>query len=145
MRGLLPAISKDDRIKFIFDDQIAEKRMVRAFWNVFMKDAPQFAKNRMLGEPAFENDIDFKPLQAADLLAWWIRRRYLERNYGLPRKEFPRKIRTNPITTRAIFWTEDKLVEVRNQTLMSKPDISFDAKGHPIIRFGPLVLMPLPE
>jgi len=39
--------------------------------------------------PRIRKDDDVRPLQAADLEAWWVRRRGLEQLRGIPRLEYP--------------------------------------------------------
>jgi len=75
-------------IDFIFDQQQGEAAVVSAGWDNFTKGMPiewsGLAKNR----PIFRSDDDFLPLQAADLLAWWMRKRY--EAYGtILRESFP--------------------------------------------------------
>jgi len=53
---------------------------------------------RLMGaNPRFESDIDFLPLQAGDLFAWWIRRWESAGRFDKPdfRFEFPWKLTAN--------------------------------------------------
>jgi hypothetical protein len=77
-----------------------------------MSGAPDAAKSRIAREPVFANDQKNLPLQAADLLAWWSRRRYLEKRQGLPRLEFP-GTRRSRVAVRHLIWTEEKLIQFR--------------------------------
>jgi len=64
-------------LDLIFDEQIESKIVLEAYDILTMKQNGDMApfKNR----PIFRNDEEFLPLQAADLLAWWARKRWLEK------------------------------------------------------------------
>ena len=64
-------------VEFIFDER-KEKKYVRAGWEVYEKTIPDDLRVRLVGEPRFERDTEFLPLQAADLLAWHVRKHWLE-------------------------------------------------------------------
>ncbi len=65
-------------VDFIFDEQSGiEEQVQRAFRAA--KEAQPPHLQRLLGKvPVFRNDVEMKPIQAADMLAWHIRR-HLER------------------------------------------------------------------
>ena len=78
------------------DDQMREKyRMLKA-WDRARDNAvvesPRL-KAILATDPNFCDDKLVLPLQAADFHAWWIRRRYLEREASLPKLEAPWKSR----------------------------------------------------
>ena len=81
-------------IDFIFDER-GEKNSVRNGFEVFKQTCRVDLKSRIGREPRFEKDEDFLPLQAADLLAWHVRRHWL-RN---------RSITTEPLT---VSWAPTK-------------------------------------
>jgi hypothetical protein len=58
-------------VDFIFDEEL-EKRRVLEGWDLMKANsAPEFAA--LMGDtPAYRDDKKLKPLQAADLYAWWI-------------------------------------------------------------------------
>lgn len=63
----------DEPVDFVFDDQ-SESEDVRDIWNLIkLSSAPEYRKN-MGDEPVHKSDINIKPLQAADLWAWWVRK-----------------------------------------------------------------------
>lgn len=64
-------------IDFIFDER-GEKNDVRDGFAVFRESCNDHLKARIGVEPRFEDDRRFLPLQAADMLAWLIRRHWLE-------------------------------------------------------------------
>jgi Protein of unknown function (DUF3800) len=80
---------KDEEIQFIFDEQ-AERKMVRDAWQNFIDTAPPEQQSRFVGEPIFGNDQRYLPIQAADMYAWWTRRRYLEFAHGFPKLPLPK-------------------------------------------------------
>jgi hypothetical protein len=79
----------DEKVDWVFDEHKNESR-VNEIWGAVIHDAPDPAVKRMLaGTPIFRKDDNVRPLQAADLEAWWMRRRGLEQLKGLPRLEYP--------------------------------------------------------
>lgn len=63
----------DEPVDFVFDDQ-SESEAVKGLWTLIkLSSAPEYRKN-MGAEPAHKSDTDVKPLQAADLWAWWVRK-----------------------------------------------------------------------
>ena len=75
-------------IDFIFDDQSEKVHLWNAWNMVKIKVDP--TTRRLLGaEPQFKNDEDALPLQAGDLLAWWVRRWELEGCFDAPDEAYP--------------------------------------------------------
>lgn len=67
----------DDKIDFIFDIQGDEPKAMGDFmaqFHEFAETAPESAKRFLGGPPSFKSEQDARPIQAADLLAWWSRR-----------------------------------------------------------------------
>jgi hypothetical protein len=65
-------------IEFIFDQQDGVDRDVDLFFSHMIKQLPEEARRLIAHAPWFKSDLDkqFMPLQAADMLAWHIRRRH---------------------------------------------------------------------
>jgi hypothetical protein len=63
-----------DPVDFIFDNQ-TEKIIVLEGWDLFRASAPPTVHKMLGAMPRFEDDEQFLPLQAADMLAWWCRKR----------------------------------------------------------------------
>ena len=63
-------------IDFIFDKRGEKKKVLEGF-EVFKKHCREDIRGRLGTEPRFEDDEDYLPLQAADLLAWHIRKFWL--------------------------------------------------------------------
>jgi hypothetical protein len=101
-----------DPIDFIFDEQIGFKDEIREQWPYYKRLYQATAKGRQLApllgaEPAFLDEKERKPLQAADLYAWHARDYYLKNHKfenqkiivplgrtlgllrGIPREHFP--------------------------------------------------------
>lgn len=66
-------IGVEDKIDFIFDNQ-SEKNDVISGWDQYIKDRPPELQSRFGTTPRFEDDKEFLPLQAADFIAWYVRR-----------------------------------------------------------------------
>jgi hypothetical protein len=68
-----------DPVDFIFDKR-SEERIVREAYNYYEDSLPPEYAGLAGRPPRFENDDYFKPLQAADMLAWFARLHWLK--YG---------------------------------------------------------------
>lgn len=75
-------------IDFIFD-QSSDQKAILSEWGEFQDGLKH--RNLMVGSaPIFRDDKAVLPIQAADLIAWWARQRYLEqRDPTLIRREIP--------------------------------------------------------
>jgi hypothetical protein len=71
-----------EKVNFIFDEQFKQSDMVQASWSVYYEQSPPHFKELFGDRPVHKNDKCTFPLQAADLLAWHIRRDYYEHNKG---------------------------------------------------------------
>ncbi len=63
-------------LDLIFDNQKEEKFILKA-WHI-LKDKQKGDIAPLKNTPAFRSDEDVLPLQAADLLAWWVRKDWLK-------------------------------------------------------------------
>jgi hypothetical protein len=78
-----------DRVDFIFDDQ-SEKKHVRDTWDYFKSTGSPELQRIMGDKPVFKCSHALKPLQAADLWAWWVRRWFVNGiEDGVVRLDFP--------------------------------------------------------
>jgi Protein of unknown function (DUF3800) len=78
-------------VDFVFDDN-SEKNAVIESWDAFKAAAPSPELAALAGStPVFRNDREYLPLQAADMLAWWVRHWQLDGIKGaeLIRCKFP--------------------------------------------------------
>jgi hypothetical protein len=63
----------NEPVDFVFDDD-GEKNLTQEAWDwLLLSSAPEFRKN-MGATPHYDKDERLKPLQAADLYAWWVRK-----------------------------------------------------------------------
>ena len=95
-----------DRIEFIFDRKITDEDKIRKSLEEMELDEP--TPYIVSTPPNFKNDIEFLPLQAADLIAWWARRRWEEKTLGVPRYEYP-WVPSVAIQHMEIEWDEQSL------------------------------------
>jgi hypothetical protein len=79
------------------------------------------------GTPNFKSDDNVLPLQAADLEAWWLRRRWLEKLKAIPRLEYPWVPSEIPEVT--CVHTEETLEDVLRKMMSTQ--------GNASARFGP--------
>ena len=79
----------NEKVEWVFDEH-KNQGPIQNVWAAVIHDAPDPAVKRMLaGTPSFKSDNEVHPLQAADLEAWWMRRRGLEQWKGIERLEYP--------------------------------------------------------
>jgi hypothetical protein len=83
-----------DPVDFIFDEQ-SEKDKVIDGWRSGYRDSVSDDVRAITGkDPIFRNDEKFLPLQAADIYAWWSRKRWEEHGtIALPSLPFPWSIK----------------------------------------------------
>jgi hypothetical protein len=65
-----------------FDEQLIEAEQARNFYEIGKHVAPPRCRRILPTEPIFRNDIEFRPLQAADLFAWITRKHYNREGAG---------------------------------------------------------------
>jgi hypothetical protein len=65
-------------VKFIFDEQKGVEADIALWFDSMKQHLPRAARKLISGTPQFENDKDYTPLQAADMLAWHLRREHEE-------------------------------------------------------------------
>ena len=63
-------------IEFIFDQQDGVDASVDLFFEEMAQNLPKRARHLIHNKPLFRNDKAVKPLQAADMLAWHLRREH---------------------------------------------------------------------
>jgi hypothetical protein len=110
-----------DDIELYFDDQMHEKdRMVKAWdWAKSNATIESPKLKRILNiTPHFCDDKSLLPLQAADLHAWWIRRRYVERATGVGKMEAPWRSATT-IKYMQVEVTEEQLRQREFRRILS--------------------------
>ncbi|SNT35002.1 Protein of unknown function [Tardiphaga sp. OK246] len=76
------------KIDFVFDSEDAEPiAEIQSTYADFVRTAPPHFRPYLGGAPIFRKDEDVLPLQAADLLAWHVRRAYVEAQRKTPRSD----------------------------------------------------------
>ncbi len=70
-----------EKTEFIFDYDVVDRRSLKLAYSHLLKSLGTDA-SLIEGEPTFRDDKCFVPLQAADLLAWYVRRYHSERAEG---------------------------------------------------------------
>ena len=66
-------------IDFVFDNQEGMGQRAKELYQAIRLNQPKAVQNVLSAEPAFRDDKAVMPLQAADMLAWHIRRHFRER------------------------------------------------------------------
>ena len=67
---------------FTFDEKDKHGRTIASVWQDFKRAAPKRMRGLMAEEPTFGNDKLIPALQAADMLAWHLRRYYYDVSVG---------------------------------------------------------------
>jgi hypothetical protein len=73
----LKARGIEEPIDFIFDDDADHIRVVNS-WNLFVSAVPDEMKPFIGSKPIHRSETIYRPLQAADMLAWDVRRHFHE-------------------------------------------------------------------
>jgi hypothetical protein len=68
----------NESIDFIFDEQLTKTDEMHGFWSEFIQHVPPEYRSLIGSRPVHQNDKKLMPLQAADMLAWHIRREQFE-------------------------------------------------------------------
>ena len=76
-------------IQFIFDDGIKEKAEIMDVWDEVKKNTEWYRKFNVMGHPYFLNDKTVLPLQAADLVSFLIRHRWISARTTMQQKKLP--------------------------------------------------------
>lgn len=66
------------KIDWVFDEQFKQSDQVQASWSGFIKFIPDPVKSILGSRPIHQNDKLIMPLQAADMIAWTVRRFHYE-------------------------------------------------------------------
>lgn len=81
--GIVSSVSRfvasqkhSNKIEFIFDTQVEIEDEVDLLFEYMAQSIPKEARALVARKPRYENDKTFAPLQAADMLAWHLRRRH---------------------------------------------------------------------
>jgi hypothetical protein len=61
-------------VDFIFDNEAMFKDKIMREWDRFKTEASPDVREFIGDDPAFRDDLKVLPLQAADLIAWWVRK-----------------------------------------------------------------------
>jgi Protein of unknown function (DUF3800) len=100
-------------IDFVFDDQVMEQGKIIDAWEL-LKPALRPDTRHLIGSvPAFLDDKKFLPLQAADLLAWWVRK-MVEGSAPTPLWQASRAIPGFQMN-----YDETRLLQVRDSVIQS--------------------------
>lgn len=103
-----------ETIDFIFDER-KEAANIQAIWEMARETAPPDVKPMLGKTPIFRPDSEVLPLQAADMEAWWLRKRWREKLTGEPRLEYPWQPSNMPSVT--VVADEEKIKETYEKVL----------------------------
>lgn len=72
----------DEEIEFIFDEQLHDSDEIQAIYSQIRELAPERYEKLVKHRPSHKSDLSALPLQAADMLAWHIRKFHHEQSQG---------------------------------------------------------------
>jgi hypothetical protein len=103
-----------DKIDFVFDRRVGEERRLSGGLAHYMETLPDEFAEVSGAVPIFRSDDNFLPLQAADLLAWWTRKTWLEHGSITRYPTFPWQMQ-QPVPAIVLDLSGDELMgELRN-------------------------------
>lgn len=113
IQRLLPV---DAKVDFIFDRR-SESRLILEGWDSIVQD-DTVVSSLFNSTPRFEDDREFLPLQAADFLAWWVRKWSKDGDRG-PNQGgvYPWGAREDDMFSLNYFLREDTILENMANTL----------------------------
>jgi hypothetical protein len=107
-------------VHFVFDEQAIEKDKIVKAWDALkMADASKDIRHLIGSVPYFLDDKKCKPLQAADLAAWWIRKLRTEEPNGIPHVKMPWQS-ARQIPGFQFHYDEARLIAIRDATIASQ-------------------------
>ena len=77
------------KVDFIFDQGRTRSSDITPYFKSFIASGPEGMREQVPNDPTFRSSHDFLPLQAADMMIWWRRKRIEEDLAHAPRKERP--------------------------------------------------------
>jgi len=80
------AVGLTGEVDFIFDEEVMFKDKIQRDWDAFKANASSDTREFIGDSPVFRDDEKVLPLQAADLIAWWLRKMATERDDNI---QFP--------------------------------------------------------
>lgn len=118
IKGIINCTAQEQRawgfqlpIDFTFDNR-GEENQVRDAWEFYQATIPPAERSLTGRKPMFTDDEDVLPLQAADMWAWWARRKWLEKR-TVKHSEFPIPWgELSDLPSLAFEWTE---VDIRKE------------------------------
>ena len=119
---MISGLLTDQPIDFYFDDH-SSKNGILAAWDHYINSRGAEIRGLYGATPKFENDEKFLPLQAADFLAWWMRRAYATRTINKVQEcSIPEWNATKLVPNSHIWLTEDDMSETLTRWVREKID-----------------------
>lgn len=105
------AISQDLPVMFVFDEQEGMDEFIHWSWKLNKRLSPR-EQTVVMGSICFANDKDHPALQCADLLAWHVRRQYIQlaEDHGRSLPAY-RRLRDAVPKRASAIWNEEKMRE----------------------------------
>jgi hypothetical protein len=102
-------IGHDDKVDIYLDNNIAEDWALDE-WDKIVNQLPEYFREHVGERPRFVDDEQYLPIQAADLLAWWMREGYENNNLNIIRERFGTpELNNNPLRGVNLTFDEDQI------------------------------------
>lgn len=120
---LRDVIDPSQKVDFIFDEQINDKKAILRSWHDYISNRSDEAQEVYGAPPTFSDDRVSLPLQAADLWAGMIREAYVGGKADDVFKRSAKEDSPNQAFPCAVMeWTEDAIVEDLKKLVRSETD-----------------------
>jgi hypothetical protein len=136
-KGIISGVSKNqerwglsDPIDFIFDER-KEENQVRDGWKMFADTMPGHQRHILGRKPIFEDDQNVRPLQGADMWAWWCRKTWLDNGGTIPPRSYPIPWGTVDEIPQIILQWSAKQIDAELARVASVLESGARAKGAP--------------
>jgi hypothetical protein len=101
---------QSERFEIIFDENLVFAPRVKALYIPLLRVAPEEIRKILPVDPLFRDDKEFVPLQAADMLAWLLRRTAASERHAMDwvHEILNPAVRVSPhsqILSREVIWT----------------------------------------
>lgn len=111
----------NQRVEVIFDEQGGEsQRLILNAMDEFRSIADREFPGLVIPTPSFQSDRDALPLQAADMLAWLVRRDALNLQRGREREQLPEALllgKALSMPSSIVIWDETKIEAAANDAV----------------------------
>jgi hypothetical protein len=123
----------DEKVDFVFDEQGKESDLAQRIWVFTASDVPDVIKKFVGRRPIHRNEKTFLPLQAADLVAWHVRRFHEEKSRGTEYND-PTWKAMSSLERAENEWTEERLRKIYGGLREKGALFEYDIKSGKVLK-----------